>query len=444
MNYKQNFQVGLKHSRSSRRRHHKSGPLKRLTRKIRKFIKNLFISDAAPKEFRPYLGPDASEEEVEEHKFENTRASIKTYGKKKKARRKFSLFKKFREKFDWEKYKSDRKKKKHRRRAKKKQLKKEKERKRIEYIRRFIPQYKKDQGITIEAAANEVADDKEKERHKSYYVYTINSTITYLIAYLAVYLIYQITVLITASRWKLDSVLYYFDLAFNDYSPLWNRLNIIIVTLSGPLISLLIALLFMRVLSHRIHTNKTLKLLTLWIGLHGYNLFLGAFASGVSFDEGFGYVAAWLYMSVFMKILFSMVFLFILGLIGYYAASNFLETSYSVTRIRQNNKIKFLFFQVVLPWLIGASFIYLVKLPNNMNYDSGNLVTMAFAVLPVLFNRMSKPSKGFKTLKKPNQIQWLYLVILILLLIGFRIGLDNGLHIELFYKFTFNLDITPI
>ena len=80
-----------------------------------------------------------------------------------------------------------------------------------------------------------------------------------------------------------------------------------------------------------------------------------------------------------------------------------------------------------------------------MNYDSGNLVTMVFAVLPVVFNRSAKPSKKrFKTLKKANKIQWLYIIILLLLLLGFRIGLDNGLHVELYYDFIFNLNITPI
>ena len=391
------------------------------------------------------MGPGASEEEVEEKKFENTRASLKDYGKKKRSRKKFRFFNRINFGFDWKKYKSDRKKKKYKNKIKKKRLKKEKKKKRIEFIRRFNPQYKKETKTLIETSIDDSVGEKDKVKHKNYFVYTINSTVIYLIAYLIIYFIYQVTVLIMASRWKLDSVLYYFDLAFNDYSPLWNRMNIIIVTLSGPVVSLLLGMLFIRVLSKKIDTNKALKLLTLWLGLHGYNLFLGAFASGISFDEGLGYVAAWMYMSVFFKIFLSMVFLFILGLIGYYSASAFLETSYSVSRIRQDNKIKFLFFQVVLPWIIGSSLIYLIKLPNNMNYDSGNLVTMVFAVLPVVFNRSAKPSKKrFKTLKKANKIQWLYIIILLLLLLGFRIGLDNGLHVELYYDFIFNLNITPI
>jgi len=139
-------------------------------------------------------------------------------------------------------------------------------------------------------------------------------------------MIYQITVLIVASNWNLDSVLFYFDLAFNDYSPLWKRFNIIIVTFSGPLISLLIGILFLKVFANRPKVKGFLKLFFIWVALHALNLFFGAFSSGVSFDEGFGYVAAWIYLNIFWQIFISLIFLFILGLIGYYTASKFLET----------------------------------------------------------------------------------------------------------------------
>ena len=429
----------MKRSKSSRHKHNHRNPLQRLFGKIKRTLRGIFTRDSAPKEYRPYLGPDASPEEIEEKKYENTRASLKSPShirQEKRERRSLSE--------RWEIYKRDRQKKRFKSKIKKKQLKKEKKRKRVEFIRRFIPEYKKESNVIIEFSQDDSQAEKEKIKHKGNFIYTLNSTVIFMMAYIIVYLLYQITVLVVASNWKLDSVLYYFDLAFNDFSPLWNRLNIIITTLSGPLFCLLLGMLFFRVLARKVHDNKLLKLLILWIGIHGFNLFFGAFASGVSFDEGLGYVAAWLYFSVFFKILFAMLFLFILGIIGYYSASAFLDTSYSLSRIRQENRIRFLFFQVVLPWVIGASLIFLIKLPNNLNYDTGNLVTLAFVIIPVVFNRHAKPSKEFRSLKKPNKIQWLYVIILLLMLIGFRIGLDNGLHFELYYKFIFDLNISPI
>ncbi|MCB0805966.1 MAG: hypothetical protein KDC05_09230 [Bacteroidales bacterium] len=425
--------------RDSHRRSRKKGG--RIFRRLKRFFKQLFVGDSAPKEYRPYLGPSADQKEIEEKTYENTRVSPKKYTRRKPKStdaNKVSLGDR------WTRYLEKRKKRKHKNKMKRKYRKKQRRRARIEFIRRFIPQYKKSEFVNPEITQIENIDEKEKVKPRSNLVYTVNSTIVFIIAYLLVYIIYQLTVLVVASHWKLDSVLFYYDLAFNDYSPLWNRMNIIATTLSGPLVSLLIGIILMRLVVPRIVEHKTTKLLMIWIAIHGYNFFLGAFATGVSFDEGFGYVPAWLFMNTFWKILLSMIFLFILGLIGYYSAPRFLETSYSLSRIRQPNKIKFLFFQVALPWLIGITIIFLVKIPNNMNYDTANLITLVFVVAPVLFNRNAKPQKDFKSLKKPNRLKWVYLAVLIILLLAFRIGLNDGLHFKLFYKFIFSLEVIPL
>ena len=428
-------------NRDTERKHGKRKK-SRIFRRLRRFVKRIFIGDSSPKEFRPYLGPSADQQEIEEKTYENTRASQRKYKKKHSRRTKRISFANWGDR--WNKYKERRRKRKFKRKMKRKQRRKQRKRARIEFIRRFIPNYKKEDHISPEITHIENVDEKDKIKTKGNLTYTINSTAAFIIAYLLVYLIYQVTVLIMASRWKLDSVLFYYDLAFNDYSPLWNRVNIILITLSGPLVCLIIGAVFMRLIAPRISEHKTLKLLVIWIAIHGYNLFLGAFASGVSFDEGFGYVPAWLFMSTFWKILLSLIFLFILGLIGYYSASKFLDTSYSLTRIRQQNKVKFLFFDAVLPWLIGVTIIYLVKIPNNMNYETGNLITLGFAIIPILFHRNAKPPKKFKSLKKPNRIRWIIVVIMVILMLAFRIGLNDGLHVQMYYKFIFSLDITPL
>ena len=252
------------------------------------------------------------------------------------------------------------------------------------------------------------------------------------------------TVLIAASRWKLDSVLFYYDLAFNDYSPLWSKYNILLVTFSGPFISLVIGFLFYRFFSVRPKVRGLLRLFFVWIALQGINLFFGAFASGVAFSEGFGYVPEWLSFNVFWQILVSLVFLFILGIVGFYTTSRFLDTSNSAYRVRDENKLKFLFYQVFLPWLIGSTIIFLVKIPNNMPYDTGNLATMAFVIIPVMFNRFARPSIAFEGDRKPTKIKWNIITLFILLLLAFRIGLNNGIHISLYYKFIFSLEVSPL
>ena len=319
---------------------------------------------------------------------------------------------------------------------------------RINYIRTFFPNYKKSKSKALgqEEGVDKTHDQKVKDQlakqEKNYYKYTINSLALYVMAYLLVYLTYQIVVMIVASSWHLDSVLFYYDLAFNDFSPLWTRFNIIVVTFSGPLISLLIGILFYKVFTNHPKVKGFMRLFVIWTALHGFNLFFGAFASGVSTDQGFGYVANWLYMNVFWQIFFSLLFLFTLGLIGFYTTGKFLETSNSAYRIKKENKNRFLLYQVILPWFIGSLVIFLVKVPNNMPYDIGNLLTMSIAIIPVMFNRRAKPVHKYKSDRKATRIHWAYIITFILLLTSFRIWLETGLHIELTYEFS--LRITPV
>jgi hypothetical protein len=338
----------------------------------------------------------------------------------------------------------ERRKRKFKRKVQRKHKREYKKRTRIDFVRKFIPNYKMPRNVPLTELTEQEAAEAIKFQQKNYFFYTINSVALFIIAYLLIYLIYQLTVLVVASRWKLDSVLYYFDLAFNDYSPLWSRFNIIVVTGSGPVVCLLIGILFYRFIANRPKLKGFPKLFVMWTAIIGFNMFLGAFASGVSFDEGFGYVPAWLYLNVFWQIFVSLVFLFILGLIGYYSAPKFLDTSNSSYRVRPENKVKFLFYQVVLPWFIGVLIIILVKIPNNMPYDTANLITLMFAVVPVLFNRYARPTVLFSSERKPTRINWSLIAAFIVLLLAFRIGLNNGLHVVLNYKFIFSLEITPV
>ncbi len=434
---------GLKHRSGHKGKRKKRNFIVQIIQNIGNVFKSvLSAGDSGQKEYRPYLGQNMQRERSEETsaaivEIEN----IPRRSKGSKSRSGGGL-KELRRK--WELRREERKKKKYKRKVKKSHLKEHRRRNRIDFIRRFLPNYKRETNIPFEELSAEQAAEAIKQHQKNYLYYTVNSTVLFIIAYLTVYMLYQLTVLIVASKWKLDSVLLYYDLAFNDYSPLWSRSNIIAVTLSGPIISLLIGFLAYRFFSTRKKVKGFVKLFFLWMALIGFNLFLGAWATGISFDQGFGYVAAWLYLNVFWQIFIALIFLFILGIIGYYSVPKFLDTSKSAYRVRTENRTKFLFFQVILPWFIGSIIILLIKLPNNMPYDTGNLITLVFAIAPMIFNKFARPTVAFEKEKKPTNIRWLYIVLFVVLILAYRIGLNNGLHITLNYNFSVSIDITPL
>jgi hypothetical protein len=430
------------------RKHKRPDGIKGLNYEIKKIFRSLFKSSSRqPKQYRPYLGHSADQPGSSGLQEEKPReSSHHRYHSPHPYRRKSNSISEYLRAFrkNVEIKREERLKRKYKKSIKRKHRREFRKRARVDFIRKFYPQYKKTGDFSAFQQHSEEISDPSKQKYKNYFYYTINSTALFIIAYLLVYLVYQISVLVAASRWKLDSVLFYYDLAFNDYSPLWSRFNIIVVTGSGPVISLLVGVLFYKVFSNRRKVKGFMKLFMLWIAFHGFNFFFGAFSSGVSFDKGFGYVSAWLYLNVFWQIFLSLLFLFILGILSYYSAPKFLDTSNSASRVKPQIKLKFLLYQVTFPYLVGVLIIFLVKLPNNMPYDTGNLITFVFAAVPVLFNRYARPTKSFEGERKPTTIKWWYIVLFVVLLLAFRIGLNNGLHITLFYKFIFSLDITPL
>lgn len=294
-------------------------------------------------------------------------------------------------------------------------------------------------GERLLTISQENADEEHKRRARIFsrrssvyhnFVYIINSTVIYILTFIITYLIYWLSEMFMASLYGLDSILYYYDLRFNDYSPLWSRFNILVITGVPPFLSLAIGLLIHRKLFKLKRFNSIQKLFLLWWALHSLNHFFGAFASGIVTDEGFGYVAAWLYMNTAFKFMFAIIALFMLGLIGYYSKQHFLETSNSQHRIRRENQTSFIFSQALIPWLAGTGLLVALRIPHNFDYPYETLMlfSMGFLVVPAFFNPKVKPKLNLLKLKKKYRIGFGYLTVMLLLLVFYRVVLGIGLH----------------
>jgi hypothetical protein len=183
------------------------------------------------------------------------------------------------------------------------------------------------------------------------------------------------------------------------------------------------------------------KLFILWTTFHLFNHFFGAFPSGIVTDEGLGYVAAWLYLNTAFKFLLSLLSLFALGAIGFYSAKYILETSDSYQRIKGDNRIKFIFYQMVLPWLIGTITLLLIRIPENFNYPYETLMLFStiFMVAPAFFNEKVKPELNLMKAKKRVRINFGYLAMVLIMAVFLRWMLGIGLH----FIIEINVSISP-
>ncbi len=272
---------------------------------------------------------------------------------------------------------------------------------------------------------------------RQFIVYIFNSTVLFLITYIIAFLTYQLTVIFVASFFGIDSVLYYYEVFFpiGNYNTLWTRFNIIMITLSGPLISLIAGGIYYKFFLPRDVFGPVTKLFFLWLTFHSFNMFFGAYIAGFITEQGFGYVINWLYLRFMIKLTLVMLSLFVMMVIGYYATKPLLETSNSYQRINQENRKYFILTQALVPWILGSLILILIKIPNRnpqheniIVYDLIILATLVFAIVPTFFNKKAIPdSLRFKS-KKRMKFVWLYMLVAILLIVAYRLGLADGLH----------------
>ena len=316
------------------------------------------------------------------------------------------------------------------------ETKKRKKKSRVSHTSQRLEKLKEE--YKLFAIILEIIDNNVLKRN---YHYIFNSTLIFIISYIIVYFIYQLSVILNASLFNIDSILYYFTLDFDDFSPLWTRLNIIFITFSGPFISLVIGLFLFNYLFKLKRFKSLQKLFILWMSLHAFNHFAGALIFGIVTKDGFGYVVEWLFLGVIMKFILIFIASFILIIIGYQSASKFLSTSNSLDRVRTGVKNTFLFNQAFLPWLLGSLILLIIRIPNNFNYpyETFMFFSFAFIIIPVFFNDMAKPYRIYKKIRRKYSLNIGYIILFLLLLTAFRIGLDNGLHFLITIDFSFNI-----
>ena len=285
--------------------------------------------------------------------------------------------------------------------------------------------------------------EKEQVIYKAYLPYFVNSTMLFLLAYLLAWLTYQAVVIITSAFFHIDSVLFFYEVMFpvGNSSELWSSFDIILITISGPITSLVTGSLYYVFLVRNGKVKGNRLMFFNWLIIHSYCMFFAAFVAGVITNQGFGYVANWLYMNVFFKILFSLIFLFSLSWISFKNAGHILETSNSVFRIKPKNRMFFLFSQTVFPWFVGTLLLILVKYPritpqheNILVYDLIIIVSILFMIIPPFFNKEAAPKLVVEKERRQTRISKRNIFLALLALFIFRAGLAGGLHFILHFS----------
>ena len=273
-----------------------------------------------------------------------------------------------------------------------------------------------------------------KDLRRGFFITFVNSTIFFLLGFLFVFYIHQFVTILTASLFDIPTSLYSYRIYWPlyTYSSLYTRLALIVIFGIGPVVSLILGFVFFRLYLITRFRTIFLKTFFLWSSIHAYNLFFGSYITGVITRTGFIYSSEWLFLSgVFdiKEIIFLILSVIMLIVIGSYFTKHFLYTSNSNNLIEPKLRGMFIIGKVMIPWIVGNLILFGMNIPHNPIELIFIYITTIVVVFMTLTNYNSPSLRLIKLPRQPVRfrISWMYLIIVLLVIVGLRISLENGL-----------------
>jgi hypothetical protein len=263
-----------------------------------------------------------------------------------------------------------------------------------------------------------------------YLTILVNSTAIFLLANLFVFVIREFSTGIAASSFNIRTILLYYDVDFLIRSRDWAKDAVQVVFSTGPFIGFILALVSLVIFSSFIEEIWIGRLFLLWIFCHAFTQFLGEIIFGAIFNQGFGWVLAYLYFNETEKML-----LVVILLIGIFVCGLFLPRYFLVTGniyfndLDKGNRMHLIISQVLLPFLIGTGVIFLLKQPGITNLEMVVDSSMAFLLLPVILRARVANDLFFDEEPRKIRLHWKWILATILALVIFRILFWKGIRL---------------
>ncbi|MCX6258939.1 MAG: hypothetical protein NTW49_13730 [Bacteroidia bacterium] len=276
------------------------------------------------------------------------------------------------------------------------------------------------------------------QRFRSYvrsnpdYVYSaINSTAAYIGSYLLIYLINQLVTVLIASGYHIKTVMYYYGIrwAVSDFSRLWSKDSVITIFISGPATLFFLSLIFLFGIFDLLYYRSRSKIVFMWLFINSMSRILGGFIiSNIIFLYSSNLVADFLYISLSEKVVIMIASIILIIILGYKLSGAFLLTSDDDDLILRPNRLKFLFFQALLPFFAGNIIMMLVNIPN-LKFEEVFLYFFPLVfIIPVILNSPKPDFNQFEPAEHKILINRKLIVISLILLVAFRIVFNTGIH----------------
>ena len=268
---------------------------------------------------------------------------------------------------------------------------------------------------------------KNIRRHEALVIF-LTSLSYYILAYLILFLITSFIAALIGTFYDYKSVILHFINYYYVGEASWSSDSVVTIFSSGPLIALIIAAISW-IIYHKIKEHPSrIKILFIWLSIHGVTFFFGALFAGALLSFGFGFALKWTYIKDTGLLVYSLVSILFLTMSGLLLASGIIISANSYfSKIRSSDIPRFLLSQIVLPFVFGNIILFLYWLPEISLYNQLVSLSALLIILPVLGKAWSFRDLYFEEEFSFPSYNFKIFLLAVLLLISFRIIFGYGI-----------------
>jgi hypothetical protein len=240
--------------------------------------------------------------------------------------------------------------------------------------------------------------------------------------------LFQIVTSLVALSLDINSIIYYNKIDFRIAANEWTQERVIYTFLSGPILSLALAIITFRAYKFFKKRPGSIRLFFFWCYLHCCNLFFGAYVAGVITSSGFHWVTNYMSLNRKGEYVVSFFFVMVMFIIGYFSTKGFIQMSPAKNLIERYNRRNFILAVCVAPWILGSAAIITFKIPNILPSEMLYLLMMFTVAVPVLLVQRNFMEVNLARRTKALTIDIVFLIITVVAVLFYRSLFEFGLE----------------
>ena len=271
---------------------------------------------------------------------------------------------------------------------------------------------------------------KQLSFDKNYLIYFINSTAAFISTYFIISFLRSLFTILIANECDINSLLFLNRIGFliPQNSNVWTFDTTLSIYFSGPFFSFLLGAILSIYYLTKKKKHTLFNIFLFWAFINAFNFFFAAVLADLITNTGIVYALNSMNFGQPIQIIIYISVIYLMIHLGALSIKVFVFSSDPYFIKTFQNRIKYLFSSILLPWFFGSLIILSIITPPFSKYYFFLLLLMFLFLISVLYPKNYSLKTENKVHKK-NKINWFFIIINIVLVFLLRYFLNSGINL---------------